>query len=100
MTTFKIKKNDKGAFKGTFAVWQNCDFITHVCATGIEITIFNDFVKVALTVGKKKKTEIVKFYVRADEGNSLKIDKTAKKYVTMKEYFADATPLIKEDGEN
>lgn len=99
MTTFKIKK-DEGAFKGTFAVWQNCDFITHVRATGIRISIHNDFVRVAFTIGKKKKTEIAKFFVRADEGNNLKIDESAKKHVTMVDYYDGATPLIREDSKN
>lgn len=100
MTTFKIRKDDKDVFKGMFAVWQNCNIITHVRATGIRISIHNDFVRVALTVGKKKKTEIAKFFVRADEGNSLRIDESAKKYVTMVDYYDGATPLAREDSKN
>lgn len=100
MTTYKIEKSDESTFEGMFMVWHNIDNITLVRATGIEISIHNNFMRVALTVGKKKKTEIVVFFVRADEGNCLKIDESAKKYVTMVNHCDGATPLIREDSKN
>jgi hypothetical protein len=100
MTTFRIEKGDKIAFKGMFAVWQNCDYITHIRATGIRISIHNDFVRVAFTVGKKKKTEIAKFFVKAKKGDNLRIDESVKKYVTLKDYYDGATMLMREDSKN